>query len=135
MTSHVIATGRKYQYQFSTGAKLIIFKHILSSILLNNRIIVLEIRQKIFQLQLSTFKNAQLQLQQNRVINYNFVNYNYNFSKPVTKRTRRKKYKHFYQLMLNFRKPTDYLGRKSQKAKTLITCLRDSNLYAILRLS
>ena len=38
---------------------------------MNNRVIVIENRQK----------NFQLQLQQNRVINYNFVNYNYNFSK------------------------------------------------------
>ena len=45
----------------------------LSSILVNNRVIVIENRQKIFQ----------LQLQQSRVINYNFVNYNYNFSKPA----------------------------------------------------
>ena len=65
------------------------FIHILlSSILENNRVIVIENRQKVFQLQLqlSTFENfqlkLQLQLQQNRVINYNFVNYNYNFSKP-----------------------------------------------------
>ena len=52
---------------------------------MNNRVIVIENRQKFFhlQLQLSTFENAQLQLQQNRVINYNFVNYNYNFSKPA----------------------------------------------------
>ena len=51
----------------------------------NIRVIVIENRQKIFQLQLqiSTFDNVQLQLQQNRVINYNFVNYNYNFSKPA----------------------------------------------------
>ena len=63
--------------------KLILFKHILlSSILVNNSIIVIENRQKIAQLQLSTFKNFQLQLLQNRVINYNFVNYNYNFFKP-----------------------------------------------------
>ena len=59
---------------------------LLSSILVNNRVIVIENRQKIFQLQLqlSTFENfqLQLQLQQNRVINYNFVNYNNNFSKP-----------------------------------------------------
>ena len=79
MTSDVIATG----------SILILFKHIvLSSILVNNRVIVIENRQKNFQLQLQlqlfTFKNfqLQLQLQQNRVINYNFVNYNYNFSKP-----------------------------------------------------
>ena len=81
MTSDVIATG----------SILILFKHIvLSSILVNNRVIVIENRHKNFQLQLQlqlfTFKNfqlqLQLQLQQNRVINYNFVNYNYNFSKP-----------------------------------------------------
>ena len=61
------------------------FKHILlSSVLVNNRIIVIENKQKNFrlQLQLSSCENLQLQLQQNRVINYNFVNYNYNFSKP-----------------------------------------------------
>ena len=43
-------------------------KHILlSSILVNNRVIVIENRQKIFQLQLqlSTFENFYLQLQQN----------------------------------------------------------------------
>ena len=57
------------------GAKLILFKHILSSILVNNRVIVIENRQKNFQLQ--------LWLQQNWVIDYNFVNYNYNFSKPA----------------------------------------------------
>ena len=49
---------------------------------MNNRVIVIENGQKNFQLQLSTFENVQLQLQQNRVINYNLVNYNYNFSKP-----------------------------------------------------
>ena len=68
MTSDVIATGRKYQYRFATGGKLILLKHILlSSILVNNRVIVLENRQKIFQLQLqlSTFENFHLQLQQN----------------------------------------------------------------------
>ena len=54
----------------------------LSSILVNNSVIVTENRQKIFQLQLSTFENLQLQLQQNRVINCNFVYNNYNFSKP-----------------------------------------------------
>ena len=59
------------------------FKHILlSSILVNNRLIVIEHWQKIFQLQLSAFENSRLQLQQNRVINYNFVYHNYNFSKP-----------------------------------------------------
>ena len=66
-----------------------------SYILVDDKVIVIENRQKIFQLQLqlSTFldykyKNFglqfQLQLQQNRVINYNFINYNYNFSKPGT---------------------------------------------------
>ena len=61
------------------------FEHVLlSSLSVNYRVIVTENRQKIFQLhlQLSTFENFQLQLQQNCVINYNFVNYNYNFSKP-----------------------------------------------------
>ena len=64
---------------------MILFKHILLSFLLvNNGVIVIENGQKIFQLQLqlSTFENSQLQLQQNCAINYNFVNYNYNFSKP-----------------------------------------------------
>ena len=63
-----------------------LFKHILLlSILVNNREIVVKNRQKIFQLQLqlSTFENFWLQLQQNCVINYNFVNYNYNFSEPA----------------------------------------------------
>ena len=90
MTSDVIATCRKYRYRFATRGKLILFKYILlSSILVNNRVIVIVNRQKIFQLQLqlqlSTFENLQLQSQllQNRVINYNFVNYNYNFSKPA----------------------------------------------------
>ena len=55
---------------------------LLSSILVNNRVILIENGQKNFQFQLLTFENSQLQLQQNRVINYNFVNYNYNFSKP-----------------------------------------------------
>ena len=82
VTSNVIATGRKYR--LANGGKLILFKHILlSSILLNNRVIVIKSKQKNFQLQLSTFENLQLQLQQNRVISYNFVNYNYKFSKPV----------------------------------------------------
>ena len=82
----MIATGRKRRYRFATGRKLILFKHILlSSFLVNNRVIVIENKQKNFQLQLqlSTCENFQLQLQQNRVINYNFVNYNYNFSKAV----------------------------------------------------
>ena len=74
MSSIAIATGGKYRYRFATGGKLILFKHILlSSILVNNKVIVIENRQKIFQLQLqlSTFENFQLpfQLQQNRVIN------------------------------------------------------------------
>ena len=60
-----------------------LFKHVwLLSILVNNSVIVIENRQEIFQLrlqlQLLTFENVQLQvqlqLQQNRVINYNFVN-------------------------------------------------------------
>ena len=85
MTSEVIPNGRKYQYRFATGGKLVLFKHIvLSSIFVNNRVIVIEKKQKNFQSQLllSTFENLQLQLQlqQNRVINYNMVNYNYNFS-------------------------------------------------------
>ena len=61
------------------------FEHILlSSRLVNNRVIVIENRQKNFQLQLSTFENSklQLQLQQNCEINCNFINYYYNFSKP-----------------------------------------------------
>ena len=62
------------RYRFATGEKLILFKHILlSSTLVNNRVIVIE----------NKHKNFQLQLQQNRVINYNFVNYN--FSKPDLK--------------------------------------------------
>ena len=85
MTPDVIATGRKFRYQFAAGGKLILFKHILLlSILENNRVTVIENRQKFFQsqLQLSTFEYVQLQLEQNRAINYNFVNYFYNFSKP-----------------------------------------------------
>ena len=65
MTSGVSATDRKYRYLFATGGKLILFKHILlSSILVNNRVIAIENRQKIFQLQLqlSTFENFRLQL-------------------------------------------------------------------------
>ena len=51
-------------------------------ILVINRVIVIENRQKIFQLQLQllTFEKSQLQLQlqQSRVINYSFViNYKY----------------------------------------------------------
>ena len=81
MTSDVIASGRKFQYQFAIGGKLILLKHILLlSNLVSNRVIVNENRQKVFQLQSSTFENSQLQLQQNRVVNTNFVNYNYNFS-------------------------------------------------------
>ena len=51
---------------------------------MNYRVTVVENRLKNFQLQLQllTFENFQLQLQQNRAINYNFVNYNYKFSKP-----------------------------------------------------
>ena len=49
--SDVIATVRKYQYRFATGGKLIFFKQVLlSSILVNNRVIVIENRQKILQL-------------------------------------------------------------------------------------
>ena len=86
MMSDVIATGRKYRYRFTNGGKLVLFKHILlSSILVDKRVIVIENGQKIFrlqlQLQLSTFENSQFQLQRNRVINYSFVNYNYDFSK------------------------------------------------------
>ena len=80
--SDVITTDRKYRYRFATGGKLILFKHILlsRSILLNNRVItviVVEIKQKIFELrlQLLTFENFHLQLHQNCVINCNFVNY------------------------------------------------------------
>ena len=68
-----------------------LFKRILlSSILVNDGVIVIENRQKIFQLQLqlSSYENFQLQLQQNHVINYNFVNYNYDFSKPAYQYTR-----------------------------------------------
>ena len=81
----MLATGIDlliYQHRFRNDGRLILFKHILfSSIVVNNRVTVIENKQKIFQLQLqlSTFKNFQLQLQQNCVINYNFVNYNYNF--------------------------------------------------------
>ena len=65
VTSDVIATGRKHRYRFATGEKLILFKHILlSCILVNNRVIVIQDKQKIFELQ--------LQLQQNRVINLQF---------------------------------------------------------------
>ena len=54
---------------------------------MNNNVIVTENKQKNFQLQLQllTLENFQLQLQENRVINSNFVNCNYNFSKPGTK--------------------------------------------------
>ena len=63
------------------------FKHILfSSILVNNIVIVTENEQKIFQLQLQllNFEIFQLQLHQNCVIDFNFVNFNYNFSRPGT---------------------------------------------------
>ena len=66
MTSDVIATNTKYRYRFATGEKLLLLKHILlSSILVSNRVIIRENRQKNFQLQLqlSTFENVQLQLQ------------------------------------------------------------------------
>ena len=49
----MIATSKKFRYQFAIGGKLILFKHILLlSILVNNRVIAIENRQKIFQLQL-----------------------------------------------------------------------------------
>ena len=86
MTSDVIATDRIYRYRFATRGKLILLKHILlSTLLVNNRVIVIENRRTFYQLQLqlSTFENFQLQLQQNRVINYNFVHYHYDFSKPA----------------------------------------------------
>ena len=58
--SDVIATVTKYRYRFATGGKLILFKRILSSsILMNNRVILIENTQQIFQ----------LQFQQNRVFN------------------------------------------------------------------
>ena len=80
--SDVIATGRKFRHQFATGGKLILFKQILLlSILVNNIVIVIENRPKIFQLQLPYFENSQLQLHQNRTINYNFFTYKDNFSK------------------------------------------------------
>ena len=84
----MIANDRKFRYRFATGGKLILFKRILlASILVNNRVIVIENGQKIIQLQLqlSTFENSQLQiqLQQNCVINNNFDNYNYNFPSVV----------------------------------------------------
>ena len=41
---------------------------------MNNRVIVFENRQENFQLQLLTFENFQLQLQQNCVIKVIFVN-------------------------------------------------------------
>ena len=65
MTSGVPATGIElqiglYRYRFANEGKLILLKHILfSSILVNNRVIVIENGQKKFQ----------LQLQQNRAIN------------------------------------------------------------------
>ena len=84
VTSDVIATGRKYRYRFATGAKLILFKHILSSILVNNRVIVIENRQKNFSITIfidfwKCSITIIITIQQNRVINYNSVNHNYNF--------------------------------------------------------
>ena len=80
----MLATAIELQicrYRLANEGELILFKHILfSSILVNGKVIAIENRQKFFQLQLLTFENFQLQLLQNRVINYNFVNYNYNFS-------------------------------------------------------
>ena len=97
-----------YRYRFATEGKLTLFKPILlSSILLKNRVIVIEIKQKIFQLQLQllTFENFQLQLQQNRAFNYNFVNYIDNFSKPCSSYTDE-------ELKTNFHSDTVYvLGR------------------------
>ena len=60
MTPDVIATGRKYRYRFATAAKLILFKHILSSTVMNNRVFVIESGHKTFQLQLQilTFENV-----------------------------------------------------------------------------
>ena len=58
----------------------IIQTHFVIIVSVNNGVIVIENKQKIFklqlQLQLSTFENFQLQLQQNCVLNYNFVNCN-----------------------------------------------------------
>ena len=67
----------KLLYRFAIGGKLILFKYTLF-ILVSNRVIVIENGQKNcqLQLQLSTFENSQLQ--QKRVINYN-----YNFSEPA----------------------------------------------------
>ena len=49
VTSEVIATDRKFRYRFLTGGKLILLKHsLLSSILMNNRVIVIENRLKIY---------------------------------------------------------------------------------------
>ena len=46
-------TDRKYRHRFATGEKLTLFEHILlSSVLVNSRVIVIAKRQKIFQLQL-----------------------------------------------------------------------------------
>ena len=55
---------------FAIRGTLILFQHImLLSILVNNRVNVIENGQKFFQLQPWIFENFQLQLQQNRVIN------------------------------------------------------------------
>ena len=49
VTSDVIATGRKYRYRFATRRKLILFEHILlSSMSVNNRVIVIENGRKFF---------------------------------------------------------------------------------------
>ena len=51
--SDVIARGRKYRYRFATKGKLILFKHILlSCILVNNKVTVIENFSAYFQLQL-----------------------------------------------------------------------------------
>ena len=49
MTSDVIATGKKFRKQFAIKEKLILYEHILlSSILENNRVIVIENRPEKF---------------------------------------------------------------------------------------
>ena len=71
MTSDVIAICGKYRYRFATGGKLILFKHVLlSSILVNNRVIVIENGKTIFQLQLQYYRLLKI--------------FNYNYSKIVS---------------------------------------------------
>ena len=68
MTSDVIATGRKFWYQFAIGEKLILFNTFcFLSELVSNRVIVIENRQNIFQLQL------QLQLWSFQACLYNWL--------------------------------------------------------------